>query len=147
MVRSDPLSPVCAVGAIVFKKKAVLLVQRGKPPGVGQWSIPGGVVQLGETLETALTRELREETHLEVRPVAVAKVFDRILSDSEGQVIYHYVIVDYVCEAPDDEPRAGSDAAAVKYVSLERLNEFDLTEGLAEVILSAYETWSKGVGG
>jgi 8-oxo-dGTP diphosphatase len=134
MTRTYPEVPVCAVGAIVFRGDAVLLIQRGKPPAQGKWSIPGGAVRLGETLEDAVIRELREEVAMEVRPVAVGKVIDRIYRDSEGKIAYHYVIIDYVCEAGPGQPRAGSDASASGFFEIEKLDEIDMTEGTAAVI-------------
>src|SRR5262249_46119250 len=126
--------PVCAVGAIVFRGDAVLLVKRGKPPAQGQWSIPGGRVALGETLEAAVVRELSEEVGMDVRPVSVGKVVDRIYKDSEGRVTYHYVIIDYVCEAGLGQPLAGSDAAEAGFFELQAMDEMDMTDGTAEVI-------------
>jgi ADP-ribose pyrophosphatase YjhB (NUDIX family) len=96
MIRTYPEAPVCAVGAIVFRGNAVLLIRRAKPPAQGKWSIAGGVVRLGETLEAAVVRELREEAGMEVKPLAVGKVVDRILG-IQGKIAYHYVIIDYVC--------------------------------------------------
>src|SRR5262245_64117158 len=118
MTPDNPGGPVCAVGAIIFRGNAVLLIRRGKPPAQGQWSIPGGRVALGETLEAAVVRELREEVAMDIRPVSVGKVMDRIYRDSEGRVTYHYVVIDYVCEAGHGEPLAGSDAAAAGFVEI-----------------------------
>lgn len=141
MPRPHPEAPVCAVGAIVFRENSVLLVQRGQPPSQGQWSIPGGTVRLGETLEAAVMRELREETGLEVRPIQVGKVVDRIFRDTEGKVLYHYVIVDYICEASSGEPRAASDAAAAMYFEIGHLAELNMTEGTIDVIHEVQEWW------
>jgi 8-oxo-dGTP diphosphatase len=141
MTRTYPQAPVCAVGAIVFRGDAVLLIQRGKPPAQGKWSIPGGAVRLGETLENAVTRELREEVEMDVKPLWVGKVVDRIYSDSEGNIAYHYVIVDYVCEARPGQPHAGSDASDAGFVDVEKLDEMDMTEGTAEVIREVQRRW------
>src|SRR5262245_5437364 len=92
MSRTYPQNPVCAVGAIIFRRDEVLLIQRGKAPALGKWSIPGGAVKLGESLEDALVRELREETGLTVRPIGIGKVLDRIFRDPEGQIQYHFII-------------------------------------------------------
>ena len=142
MTRTYPQAPVCAVGAIVFRGSAVLLIRRAKPPAEGKWSIAGGVVRLGETLEAAVVRELREEAGMEVRPVAVGKVIDRIYLDSEGKVAYHYVIVDYVCEAGPGQPRAGSDASDAGFFEIQKLDEMDMTEGTAEVIREVQRRWT-----
>ena len=141
MTRTYPQTPVCAVGAIVFRGDAVLLIQRGKPPAQGKWSIPGGAVRLGETLEDAVIRELREEVEMEVKPLCVGKVIDRIYTDSEGKIAYHYVIIDYVCEAGPDQPRAGSDASDAGFFEIEKLDEMDMTEGTAEVIREVQRHW------
>ena len=141
MTRTYPQAPVCAVGAIVFRGDAVLLIQRGKPPAQGKWSIPGGAVRLGETLEDAVIRELREEVKLEVRPVGVGKVIDRIYTDSEGKIAYHYVIIDYVCEAGTGQPQAGSDASDAGFFEVEKLDGMDMTEGTAEVIREVQRRW------
>jgi len=141
MTRTYPQAPVCAVGAIVFRGDAVLLIQRGKPPAQGKWSIPGGAVRLGETLENAVTRELREEVEMDVKPLWIGKVVDRIYSDSEGNIAYHYVIVDYVCEARPGQPHAGSDASDAGFVDVEKLDEMDMTEGTAEVIREVQRRW------
>jgi len=141
MTRNYPQSPICAVGAIIFRDDAVLLIQRGKPPAQGKWSIPGGAVRLGETLENAVIRELREEVELHVKPLAVGKVVDRIYPDSEGKIAHHYVIIDYLCEAGTGQPRAGSDASDAGFFEIRRLDEMDMTEGTAEVIREVYRRW------
>jgi 8-oxo-dGTP diphosphatase len=138
MPRFYPDAPVCAVGGIIFQGESVLLIQRGHPPAQGQWSIPGGVVHLAETLEEALQRELREETGLEVKPVRIGKVLDRIERDAEGKVYYHFVIVDFVCEIISGTLHSASDAADVAYFPIDQLNEIDMTWGTAEVIREVY---------
>jgi mutator protein MutT len=111
----------------------VLLIRRGKEPLRGRWVVPGGTVELGETLEAALVRELREETGITVRPREVLLVFDRI--EREGsEVRYHYVIIDYLCEYVSGDPRAGSDAEAVALVAPEDLPAYDLPPLAVEVI-------------
>jgi 8-oxo-dGTP diphosphatase len=138
MNRKYPEVPVCAVGAIIFRQDSVLLVKRGKDPACGQWSIPGGVVRLGETLESAVIREVREETQLTALPVHVGKVIDRIYKDGHGRIQYHYVIVDYLCEVLEGQPVPNSDAAAAGYFKIADLDKLDLTEGTAQVIREVY---------
>jgi ADP-ribose pyrophosphatase YjhB (NUDIX family) len=138
MSRVYPQNPTCAVGAIIFKQDSVLLIQRGSAPALGKWSIPGGAVHLGESLEDAIMREVQEETRLTVRPKRVGKVVDRIFRDEGGRVQYHFVIVDYLCEVLDGEPQPGSDAAAVGYFKVADLKGLDMTEGTAEVIQEVY---------
>jgi mutator protein MutT len=140
MSRLYPQNPVCAVGAIVFKQDSVLLIQRGKAPALGKWSIPGGAVNLGESLEDAVMRELQEETGLTVRPMRIGKVVDRIFRDEEGRVQYHFVIVDYLCEVLEGEPQPRSDAAAVGYFKITELESLDMTKGTAAVIREAYRS-------
>ena len=110
-----PVAPVVGVGGVVVRDGRALLVRRGKPPLYGRWVVPGGTVELGETLEEALVRELREETGLDVEPVEVLAVFDRIERDAAG-VAYHYVIVDYLCRWLSGEAAAASDALDVAWV-------------------------------
>ena len=138
MKRAYPDCPVCAVGAMIFKDGRILLVKRGQPPAFGKWSIPGGVVQLGETLEEAVIREAREETGLEVQPLRIGKVVERIFRDVESRIEYHYIILDYVCEIRGGTLRAGSDASAVDLVSFESLDQLELTEGTAQVIREVF---------
>jgi 8-oxo-dGTP diphosphatase len=138
MPRFYPEMPVCAVGAIIFQGMSVLLIKRGHPPAEGRWSIPGGVVHLGESLETALHREVMEELGVEIRILKMGRVLDRIERDAQGKVFYHFVIVDYVCDIPSGVPRADSDAAAVGLFRLEDLETLDMTEGTAQVIREVF---------
>ena len=138
MKRAYPEYPLCAVGAMIFKDRRILLVKRGHAPGFGKGSIPGGVVQLGETLEGAVIREAREETGLEVRPLKLGKVVERIFRDVESRIEYHYIILDYVCEVVGGTLRAGSDALAADLVNVDSLDQLDLTEGTAQVIREAF---------
>jgi 8-oxo-dGTP diphosphatase len=134
MGRTYPFAPVCAVGGIIFKGNQVLLVKRSKAPAEGKWSIPGGVVHLGETLEEAVKRELFEELELVVHPVRVGKVLERIYRDPEGEILYHYIIIDYVCEILSGVAKPGSDAAATSYYDIGLLENLDMTEGTVEII-------------
>ena len=115
----------------------VLLIRRGKEPLRGRWVVPGGTVELGETLEQALVREVREETGLVVRPLEVVAVFDRI--EREGDAVrYHYVIVDYLCEYLSGTPQAASDAEDVAFVAREDLPRYRLPEKALEVVLDGF---------
>jgi 8-oxo-dGTP diphosphatase len=111
----------------------VLLARRAKPPLLGRWSIPGGTVELGETLEEALVREMAEETGLGVEPLEVLTVFDRIQREGDD-VVFHYVIVDYLCRLVSGDARAGSDAAEVCWVRPEELDRFGLTPRARQVV-------------
>lgn len=112
----------------------MLLVQRGKEPALGQWSIPGGVVRIGETLKEALIREMMEETHLEVEPLIMVKVLDRIFQDSNGRVSYHYVLVDFICRIKAGTLEAGSDAKDARFVPLDELLTYQIAPITLEVI-------------
>ena len=126
------------VGAVMIHEGRVLLIRRGKEPLRGRWVVPGGTVELGETLEAALVREVEEETGLIVTPREVVTVFDRI--EREGELVrYHYVIVDYRCEYVSGTPRAGSDAEEVALVALADLPRYDLPAKALEVVLDAFE--------
>jgi ADP-ribose pyrophosphatase YjhB (NUDIX family) len=114
MRREFPSLPLVGVGAVVIHRGRVLLIQRGKEPRKGQWSLPGGMVELGESLVDALVRELREETGLAVEPVELVELLDRIVVEG-GRVRYHYVIADYLCRVQGGRLRAASDAAAVRW--------------------------------
>lgn len=133
---TGPFGPSVGVGAVLIWEGRVLLIRRGKEPLRGRWVVPGGTVELGETLEEALVREVQEETGVTVRPQDVLLVFDRIEREG-GEVRYHYVIVDYLCEYLSGEPRAGSDAEAVALVAPEDLPAYDLPPLAIQVVQRA----------
>ena len=138
-----PLHPRVGVGGVVVADGRVLLARRAKPPLLGRWSIPGGTVELGETLEEALVREMAEETGLEVEPLEILTVFDRI--EREGaDVVFHYVIVDYRCRHLPGTARAGSDAAEVCWAGPDELPGFDLTPKALEVVTEALRLTTAG---
>ena len=132
----SPRAPVVGVGGVVVKGGRVLLARRGKEPLYGRWVVPGGTVELGETLEEALVREMREETGLRVEPVEVLTVFDRIQRDGD-RVVYHYVIVDYLCRWLEGEARAASDALEVAWAGPADLPAYDLPPKALEVVTDA----------
>ena len=132
-----PDRPSVGVGAVLIHEGRVLLIRRGKEPLRGRWVVPGGTVELGETLEQALVREIEEETGLLVRPRQVVAVFDRIQRVAD-RVDYHYVIVDYLCDYVAGEARAGSDAEAVALVAPADLPAYDLPEKALEVVLDGF---------
>jgi 8-oxo-dGTP diphosphatase len=132
-----PAQPAVGVGAVVFDGDRVLLIKRGKEPLRGRWLIPGGTVELGETLTEAVVREVREETGLVVQAGTVVLVFDRIERDGEA-VRYHYVIVDYLCERVGGELAAGSDADDAAFVAMEDLPRYDIPAEALELILRVY---------
>jgi len=134
---------VVGVGGVVIHEGRVLLIRRGKEPLRGRWVIPGGTVELGETLEEALVREMREETGLEVKPRDVLLVFDRI-ERTEGAVRYHYVIVDYLCEYVSGRVRAGSDAEAAALATPAELPGYDLPPKALEIVREGFRRARSG---
>lgn len=133
----SPAAPVVGVGGVVVREGRVLLIRRGKPPLYGRWVVPGGTVELGETLEEALVREMEEETSLRVEPLEVLTVFDRIEREGE-RVVYHYVIVDYLCRWRSGEAKAASDALDVAWATPEELAGYDLPPKALEVVQDAF---------
>ena len=113
--REFPLSPLVGVGGVVVDQNRVLLVQRGHEPMKGKWTIPGGLIDVGETLREAVIREVREETGLDVEPIELIELLDRIHRE-DGRVRYHYVIADYLCRVAGGTLAAASDAAAARWV-------------------------------
>ena len=135
--RAYPEAPIVAVGAVVMDHDSVLLVQRGREPQKGAWTLPGGAVELGETLEQAVRREVLEETGLEVEPLRMIEVLDGIHRDSHNQVAYHYVLIDFACEVLGGVLCCGSDALEARWVSSRDLPAEDLDEASLAVILKA----------
>jgi 8-oxo-dGTP diphosphatase len=134
MKREYPDSPLVGVGAIIIENGRVLLVKRGHPPLAGEWSIPGGVLELGETLRDAAVREAREETCLSVDPVELLGVYDRVVRDNHGRILYHYVLVDFLCRLVEGTPRAADDAAELRWFTSKEAGELGLAEDTAEVV-------------
>ena len=135
--REYPDAPRVGVGAVVLHEGRVLLVRRAARPSPGKWSLPGGLVELGETTAEAVVREIAEECACEIRLVGVCGVLDRVVRDAEGRVRYHYVLVDYLAYTDSDEVAAGSDAADACWVPVDRVDELDVTEGLTDMIARA----------
>jgi ADP-ribose pyrophosphatase YjhB (NUDIX family) len=125
------------VGGVVLHEGHVLLVRRGKPPLAGKWSIPGGLVELGETTAEAVVREIEEECGLRVRLGGLAGVLDRVIRDTDGRVRYHWVLVDYVAFPESGTLAAGSDAAEAQWVRIDDVETLDVTEGLIDMIRRA----------
>src|SRR5579859_6898124 len=155
--REYPDRPVVGVGGVVIEKGRALLIRRGSEPLLGQWSIPGGTLELGESLEHGVVRELKEETGLTVRIVEMIEVFDRIYEDEDeadtaGRVSvgssgagakkrgprFHYVIIDYLCERIDGEARAGSDVTDVAFATEDEMEKYGLTETATRILRRAF---------
>ena len=138
MSREYPDHPRVGVGAVVFHGRRVLLVRRGGPPAAGKWSVPGGLVELGETTEEAARREVREECGCDVRLVGLAGVLDRVIRDEAGRVRYHWVLVDYAAVADSEAVCAGTDAAAASWFDMDEVATLDVTDGLMDMIRRAW---------
>ncbi|MFZ5449573.1 MAG: NUDIX hydrolase [Thermodesulfobacteriota bacterium] len=132
------------VGAVVFKDESVLLVRRGQEPARDSWSLPGGLVELGETMVAAIQRELAEETGITVRLLGIAAVLERIFPDPDGRIAYHYVLVDFLCDYLEGELKPGSDITAARFVALSDIFSFDLPNHTADVIRRAWEQKRQG---
>ncbi len=132
--REYPDAPRVGVGAVILSGERVLLVRRGAPPAAGKWSVPGGLLRLGETVEAAVAREVKEECGIRVRLNGVVGVVDRIIRDADCRIRYHYVLIDYLATPQEEEARAGSDAAEVRWARVEELDRYDTTEGLREMV-------------
>jgi 8-oxo-dGTP diphosphatase len=132
--RQYPPRPVLGVGALIYQGDEILLVQRGREPLAGYWSLPGGAVEVGERLEDAARREVLEETGLYVAVGDIALVFERIMPDETGRCEYHYVLVDLRCQVERGILRPGDDARDVRYFPINQLANLQLTEGTRVVI-------------
>jgi len=143
--REYPERPVVGIGGVIIDSGRTLLIRRGSEPLLGEWSIPGGTLEIGESLEEGVARELLEETGIEVRVLELIEVFDRIyLEDGstggavKGRPRFHFVIADYLCERLGGEPRAGSDVTEVAFAREEELARFHLTETATRVLKKAF---------
>ncbi len=139
MKREYPESPLLGVGAVVVAvhsaEKRVLLIRRGTAPLLGEWSLPGGVLECGETLREAVAREAREETGLVVEPSEMLGVYERVIRNDEGRVRYHYVLIDFLCHPVGGDLKAGSDASEVRWFTREELPALNLAYDASDVVL------------
>jgi len=134
MKREFPETPLVGVGAIIIEGGRVLLVKRAHPPIQGQWSIPGGVLEVGELVREAAVREAREETGLIVEPEDLLGVYDRVLRNQEQRVQYHYVLIDFLCRRVGGQLQAADDAAEVRWFTREELPALRLAGDTVDVI-------------
>ena len=132
--RRYPKHPLVGVGALIYQRDRILMAERGGEPLKGWWSIPGGLVESGESLDEAVRREVREETGLQVKPLGVLKIFERIIRDAQGAPEYHYVLIDYVCRITSGTLRAGDDVSRAEWVRRRDLKDLRITEGTLAVI-------------
>ena len=126
------------MGALLFDRDRILLVERGKEPLKGYWSLPGGVLETGETLEQGVVREVREETGLDVKPLGVLEIFQRIMRDPLGAAEYHYVLIDYICRVVGGSAVAADDVSRLAWVPRRKLPGYQITEGTLPVIEKGY---------
>jgi ADP-ribose pyrophosphatase YjhB (NUDIX family) len=138
MKREFPEAPLVGVGAIIIEDSRVVLVKRAHPPLQAQWSIPGGVLEVGELVREAAIREAREETGLIVEPADLLGVYDRVLRDVEQRVQYHYVLIDFLCRRVGGELLAASDAAEVGWFTREQLPALNLAEDTQDVVRKGF---------
>lgn len=138
MKREYPEQPLVGVGAIIIEQDRVLLVKRGHPPLLGEWSIPGGVLEVGETLREAAIREALEETGLTVETADLLGVYDRILRDADERTLYHYVLIDFLCCRVAGEPQASGDAEEVGWFTYPEAVERALAEDTLDVIRKGF---------
>jgi 8-oxo-dGTP diphosphatase len=143
--REYPERPVVGIGGVIIDQGRTLLIRRGSEPLLGEWSIPGGMLEIGESLKQGVARELLEETGIEVRVLELIEVFDRIYMEDEstgagakGRPRFHFVIADYLCERLSGEPRAGSDVTDVAFAREEELLRFQLTETATRILKKAF---------
>ncbi|HZR66570.1 MAG TPA: NUDIX hydrolase [Terriglobales bacterium] len=132
--REYPLQPLVGVGAVIVKDGRVLLIKRGKPPLLGEWSIPGGMLELGETLRQGAEREALEETGLTVSAVELLGVFERVVPDDEKRTIYHYVLIDFLCKQVSGTLCASGDAADARWFAEGELDPLKLPEDTRNVL-------------
>lgn len=139
--REYPERPVVGVGGVVISDGRTLLIRRSGPPLQGEWSIPGGTLETGETLREGVRRELREETGVDVRVLEMIEVFERIFPDAQGRPQYHFVILDFLCEFEGGVTKAASDVTDVAWAAEDALEGFHLTPTALRVIRKGFEMW------
>jgi 8-oxo-dGTP diphosphatase len=136
--REYPSRPLFGVGALIIEGDSIVLVTRGRNPSKGEWSIPGGLVKIGETISKAVMREVLEETGLQVEQQALVELLERIFPDDRGKVRYHYIIAEYLCRVVGGELKAGSDAQKAVWVAQRDLHRYSLAPITLEVILKGF---------
>jgi 8-oxo-dGTP diphosphatase len=138
MKRDYPERPIIGIGAVIVHRNRVLLVRRATEPLKGEWSVPGGMLELGEKLRDGVRREVLEETGLKVEPGDVLDVFDSIFRDEKGRTQYHYVLIDYLCRLVSGEAKAGSDVSEVRWVQEDELAAMELRDSIEQVMRKGF---------
>ncbi len=145
MKRDYPELPIIGVGGVIVHRDRVLLVRRATEPLKGEWSIPGGMLELGEKLRDGVRREVLEETGVHVEPGDVLDVFDNIFQDQQGRTQYHYVLIDYLCRFISGEAKAGSDVSAVRWVQEQELAAMGLRDSIERVVRKGLRAVSQNI--
>ncbi|UCF83417.1 MAG: NUDIX hydrolase [Desulfobacteraceae bacterium] len=145
MKRDYPEGPIVGVAAVIFSGESVLMARRNQEPGRGQWSLPGGGVELGESLLDALRRELLEEISIKVDIGGLIGVFDRVIRDRENKVRYHYVLIDFWGWITSGQPRHGSDISELRFVPLEELDLFEISKEIKETVRKAVDMRKRAI--
>lgn len=127
MNREYPTRPLVGTGALVLQDGRLLLIRRGAPPGQGKWSIPGGLVELGENVRDAMVREVKEEVGLDVEAVKLVDAFDSVTLDEQGKIQYHFVVVDFLARIVGGSVQTASDILEAKWVNMEEVEKYNLT--------------------
>lgn len=132
--REYPLYPIPSVGALILYDERILIVKRASPPSIGKWSIPGGVIEIGETAEEAVRREVREEVGIDIQDVELLDIYDSITRDENGRVRYHYLIVEYLARPSSLEIKHSEEVLEYRWVTLEEITRLDVTPSLRELL-------------
>jgi len=150
--RTYPQFPIPSVGAVILHKDHLLLIQRGQPPSLGKWTLPGGVIEVGESPEEAVVREVQEECRLTVAVISVIDVVNRVIRDEHDAIQYHYVILDYLVRCQPDQaladlvPHPGSDVVDARWIPLPDIMQYALTEGLLPILragIALHKQWQE----
>jgi 8-oxo-dGTP diphosphatase len=141
MSRFYPSQPIVGVGIVICRGTQILLIRRGKEPRIGQWSLPGGAQELGETVFDAARREAKEETGLDIEVLGLLDVVDSIHQDDDGKIKQHYTLVDVFASAQSGEAIAGDDALDAAWIDIEDIKPLNLWSETERIIFEAYEKW------
>jgi len=132
--RKYPARPIVGVGALVWRDDKILLIKRGKAPAKGEWSLPGGAQELGETIEETARREVREETGCEIGPLTFLGAFDSMEQDESGGLLYHFTLIDFEATWVSGEPSPGEAEEDARFFSLDQISSLQVWDALGEVI-------------